>query len=133
MMCPQYHPLKSRTYLRKAKDVISFDNLNDLDDEDLRLLRKRGNRFPKFFKGLQQVRGLDESNLEAIATRTKELQPKSVALAPVANGVGSDSEMQDAGPAQPTKSASSSPEPEIRAAPKKVVQASSSSSSSDEE
>ena len=132
MMCPQYHPLKSRTYLRKAKDVISFDNLNDLDDEDLRLLRKRGNRFPKFFKGLQQVRGLDESNLEAIATRTKELQPKSVAATPVANGAGSDSEMQDAGPAQPTKSASSSPD-EIRAAPKKVVQASSSSSSSDEE
>ena len=132
MMCPQYHPLKSRTYLRKAKDVISFDNLNDLDDEDLRLLRKRGNRFPKFFKGLQQVRGLDESNLEAIAPRTKELQPKSVAATPVANGAGSDSEMQDAGPAQPTKSASSSPD-EIRAAPKKVVQASSSSSSSDEE
>lgn len=65
-----YHPLKNRTYLRKCKDVISFDDLNTLKDEDLRDMRKCGNRFPKYFKGLQKV-----VPVCSMARRTAELVP----------------------------------------------------------
>ena len=46
-----YHPLAARTYLRKCKDVISFEDLNTLEHEDLRSMRRAGHRFPKYFKG----------------------------------------------------------------------------------
>ena len=50
-----YHPLSGRTYLRKCKDVISFDDLNTLENEDLRSMMRAGHRFPKYFKGSLQV------------------------------------------------------------------------------
>jgi RNA polymerase II-associated factor 1 len=50
-----YHPLKARTYLRKCKNVITFESIDTLSSEELRALQKRGNRFPKYFKGLQRV------------------------------------------------------------------------------
>jgi len=56
--CAWYHPLKSRTYLRKCKNVISFDEMNRPPDEDdiLRDMHKRGNPYPAYFKGLQKVK-----------------------------------------------------------------------------
>ena len=53
-----YHPIKSRTYLRKCKDVIGFEDLSTLDNSGLRHMKRRGNRFPKYFKGMLRVGGM---------------------------------------------------------------------------
>jgi len=129
-----YHPLKSRTYLRKCKDVVSFEDLDTLENEHLRDMRKSGSRFPKYFKGLQQVRKLEESSLKAMDIRRLEIETKATAGTNGALHQGGDEEMEDAGPASTRRTRdSSSPEPAPAPAAKKTVVQSSSSSSSDDE
>lgn len=79
-----YHKLDSRTYMRKCKDVISFDDLNSLDDEDLRDMRKRGNRFPKYFKGLQKVMPRLENVSGQCTSSSRAAAPLHLHLPPVA-------------------------------------------------
>jgi len=130
-----YHPLKSRTYLRKCKDVVSFEDLDTLEDVHLKDLKRGGSRFPKFFKGVQQMRKLEESSLKAMDQRRAEIESKTSAGYKGASNQGGDDEMEEAGPAKSrTARDSSSPEPTPAPVPKKTtVQDSSSSSSSDEE
>jgi RNA polymerase II-associated factor 1 len=132
-----YHPIKSRTYLRKCKDVISFEDLDKLHNNDLRAMKKRGNRFPKYFKGLLQVRALDASDLKTIDQRRAEIAAGSGQK----GGGGGDDEMEEAGDAvageaRESSESSSSPEPTpvpASSASKKAAAASSSSSSSEDE
>jgi hypothetical protein len=38
--------------------VIGFEDLSTLDNSGLRHMKRRGNRFPKYFKGMLRVGGM---------------------------------------------------------------------------